>query len=396
MQGPSMEGSPHQKLLHFTSQEAEDIESMCEKTETCPRPDSSYKLKLWLQISIFTFLVLSGQIVVTLLGKVYYDYGGQSKWIATLVPFAGFPVLLPLLCFYSNTDINKNEPQQVHYIEQSSSSYNLVCALICAFLGLLLAANSLLYSVGLQYLPASTYSLISSTQLAFNAIFSFHFNGQKITPPILNSVVLLTLSSVLIIFQNESSTYDKEISLHGFLIGFLATIIGAAGFGLLGSLTELTFQKILKNGSFKVVMQMTIYQCFIATLVGLTGLFASGDWRNLEKEMEEFKLGKVSYILYLSLGTIYSQAQTLGSIGLIFKVSSLFSNVILILGAPLTQISAVVLLHDSVSGLKLVSLVLGLWGFTSYLYQQYLDSLLANAVEIRTSDHDVDEVESHL
>ncbi|XP_019253810.1 PREDICTED: probable purine permease 9 [Nicotiana attenuata] len=177
-------------LSKFQGQEAEDIEPICEKTETYPCPDSSYKFKLWLQISIFIFLVLSGQIVVTLLGKVYYNYGGKSKWIATLVPFAG--------------------------------------------------------------------------------------------------------------------------------------------------------------------------------------LFASGYWRNLEKEMEEFELGKASYIVYLSLGTIYSQAQTLGSIGLIFKYEWFKVSFI---------------------GFSL----LGLWGFTSYLYQQYLDSsLLANAVEIRTSDHDVDEVESHF
>nr|XP_016450486.1 PREDICTED: probable purine permease 10 [Nicotiana tabacum] len=206
-----MEGSAHQNLLHFTSEEAEDIEPICENTDTFP--DSSYKLKLWLQISIFIFLVLSGQIVVTLLGKVYYDYGGKSKWIATLVPFAGFPVLVPLLCFYSNTDINKKEPQEVNNIEQPSSSYNLVSALVCAFLGLLLAANSLLYSVGLQYLPASTYSLISSTQLAFNAIFLSSSMGKKLHHLylILSCFLLYPLCSL---FSKMSRQLTKKKSLY--------------------------------------------------------------------------------------------------------------------------------------------------------------------------------------
>ena len=39
--------------------------------------------------------------------------------------------------------------------------------------GLLLAGNSFLYSVGMKYLPVSTVTLISASQLAFNAFFSY-------------------------------------------------------------------------------------------------------------------------------------------------------------------------------------------------------------------------------
>ena len=67
------------------------------------------------------------------------------------------------------------------------------------------------------------------------------------------------------------------------------------------------------------------------------------------------------------------QVANVGLVGLIFEVSSLFSNVISTLGMPIVPVFAVILFGDKMDGMKVVSLLLALWGFVSYFYQHYLD-----------------------
>ncbi|XP_060192624.1 probable purine permease 10 [Lycium barbarum] len=374
-----MEGA-HEKLLHLTFEEAEGSESS-ENAKTSSLQSS--KFILWFQIFIFTFFALAGQAAGILLGRVYYEQGGQSRWIATLAQTAGFPILLPFI-FYPSTKNHR---------EENELSIHKPCLLIRVsvyiFLGLFQVANSMLYTVGVQYLPASTYSLISGSQLAFNALTSFLLNGQKITPIILNSVVLLSFSSSAIIFQNETGV-SGEISQKSLLIGFAATTFGSLGYALQFSLTELVFQKVFKNGSLNVVMKMSFFIGLFVTIASLTGLFASGNWRNLEKEMGEYRTGKSSYIINLVCTAISWQLYAVGSIGLVFKASSLFSNVIINLGSSVAPIFAMVFLKDRMTGLKVFALLLGLWGYVSYIYQHYLDDIEAKAGEVKSSTEDDD------
>ncbi|TMW82132.1 hypothetical protein EJD97_006735, partial [Solanum chilense] len=245
-------------------------------------------------------------------------------------------------------------------------------------------------TVGVQYLPASTYSLISGTQLAFNAITSFLLNGQKITAIILNSVVLLSFSSSAVIFQNETGD-TGEISQKSLLIGFAATTFGSLGYALQFSLAELAFQKVFKSNTLKEVMKMSFFIGFFVTIASLTGLFASGNWRDLGKEMGEYRTGKSSYVINLVCSAIAWQLYALGSFGLVFKASSLFSNVIINLGTSTVPIFAMLFLKDRMNGLKVFSLLLGLWGYASYIYQHYLDDLEAKNSEIKASDDQDDD-----
>ena len=66
-------------------------------------------------------------------------------------------------------------------------------------------------------------------------------------------------------------------------------------------------------------------------------------------------------------------------LGLIFEVSSLFSNVIGTLALPIVPILAIVFFHDKINGVKFVALLLAVWGFLSYVYQHYLDDKKAKA-----------------
>ncbi|KAL0398368.1 UNVERIFIED_CONTAM: putative purine permease 10 [Sesamum radiatum] len=232
----------------------------------------------------------------------------------------------------------------------------------------------MLYTIGLQYLPVTTYNLIGASQLGFNAVFSYFLNRQKFTPYIVNSLVLLTISSVLLVFQTDPGDSNKTTK-NKYVIGFICTLAASAGYALMLSLTQLAFHKVIKKETLRAVIDMAIYQNMVATVIIVIGLFGSGQWRTLNREMEEYKSGKVSYVMNLIWTAISWEVFSVGCVGLIFKVSSLFSNVISILGLPVAPVLAVIFLHDELTGLKAVAMLLAMWGFVSYMYQHYLDDL---------------------
>ncbi|KAH6790245.1 Drug/metabolite transporter superfamily protein [Perilla frutescens var. frutescens] len=324
--------------------------------------------KWWLEMIVYSFFLLGGQAVGTLLGRIYYDNGGKSNWMATLVQVVGFPVLIPFQLFTpttkpvdTNTNTNKRLP--------------LILAAFYLAIGVFLAVDCMLYSIGLQYLPVTTYTLICATQLGFNALFSFFLNRQKFTPYIINSLVLLTISSTLLVFVPDSDNPSNKISKKKYIVGFICTVAASAGYAIMLSLTQLAFQKLIKTETIRAVVDMTVYQNLVATFVIIIGLFASGDWKKLNGEMEGFTSGKVSYVMNLFWTAVSWQVFGIGCVGLIFKISSLFSNVISILGLPMAPVLAVIFLGDSLTGLKAVSMLLAMWGFVSYIYQHYLDDL---------------------
>ncbi|KFK28500.1 hypothetical protein AALP_AA7G004000 [Arabis alpina] len=342
--------------------EQEDKRSPVSISQTAVSHTNTYRR--WLRIALYTFFVISGQSVATILGRLYYDNGGNSKWLATVVQLVGFPVLLPyyLLLFKTHTTTHKDA--------ETTSPRNRI--LVYVVLGLLVAADCYLYSVGLLYLPVSTYSLICASQLAFNAVFSYFLNSQKLTPIILNSLFLLTISSTLLAFNNEESSSTK-VTKGEYVKGFICTLGASAGYGLLLSLQQLAFRKVLKKQTFSEVMDLIIYVSLVASCVTVVGLLASGEWKTLSSEMENYKLGSVSYIMNLVWTAITWQVFNIGGTGLIFELSALFSNAISVLGLPVVPILAVIIFHDKMNGLKVISMILAIWGFTSYVYQHYLD-----------------------
>ena len=54
-------------------------------------------------------------------------------------------------------------------------------------------------------------------------------------------------------------------------------------------------------------------------------------------------------------------------------MSSLFSNVISVLGLPVILVLAVIFFHEKMNWVKAISILLAIWGFISYFYQHYLD-----------------------
>ncbi|KAJ4953519.1 hypothetical protein NE237_030351 [Protea cynaroides] len=305
--------------------------------------------------------------------QLYYTKGGNSKWMQTIVGTAGVPFLLPLLIYFS---LKPSVPNQTNTPNNSSPSI-ISLAFLYAFFGIFNAGANLMYAYGLLYLPVSTYSLVCATQLAFNALFSYFLNSLKLTPALLNSVVVLTISASLLALHSESYG-STGIMKAQYVIGFLCTLVVSALSSLLLSLTQFSFEKILRKKTFSVILEMLIYPSMVAACVCVVGLFASGEWKSLKGEMEQ--IGGVSYVMILAWTAVAWTVFSVGALGLIFEVSSLFTNVIGTVALPILPIFGVMFFHDKMDGVKVVAFILALWGFISYMYQNYLDYLKSKAL----------------
>ncbi|XP_019082301.1 PREDICTED: probable purine permease 8 [Camelina sativa] len=327
----------------------------------------SKNYKRWFRISTYVFFVLACQALSTILGRLYYENGGKSTWMGTLVQLIGFPVLF-LFRFFSQIKIPKSTTDADFRHFPSFTTLASVYIVV----GLLGAAVSYMSSVGLLYLPVSTFSLILASQLAFTAFFSYFLNSQKFTPFIVNSLFLLTISSALLVVNTDSEN-TTEASRVKYVIGFICTVGASAGIGLLLSLVQLILREVIKKQTFSTVMDMVAYQSLVASCVVLIGLFASGEWKTLTSEMESYKLGKAPYVMTLASAAISWQVYTIGVVGLIFESSSVFSNSISVVGLPIVPVVAVTVFHDKMNASKIFSIILAIWGFISYVYQHYLD-----------------------
>ncbi|CAN8231529.1 unnamed protein product [Cochlearia groenlandica] len=326
----------------------------------------SKNYRRWLRISTYVLFVLSCQTLSTILGRLYYENGGKSTWMGTLVQLIGFPVLF-LFRFFSRT----KKPESTHEVFRQSPSFTTLGS-VYIVTGLIVSAYSYMSSIGLLYLPVSTFSLILASQLAFTAFFSYFLNSQKFTPFIVNSLFLLTVSSALLVVNTESQS-TTDVSRVKYVTGIICTIGASAGIGLLLSLVQLILRKVLKNNTFSTVTDLVAYQSFVASCVILIGLFASGEWKTLTSEMDNYKLGKAPYVLTLVSIAISWQVYTIGVVGLIFETSSVFSNSITAVGLPIVPVVAVIVFHDKMNTSKIFSIILAIWGFISFVYQHYLD-----------------------
>lgn len=315
-------------------------------------------------VALNIFFLIAGQTASTLLGRFYYNQGGNSKWMSTFVQTAGFPVLFIVLFLFrsKSTQTTTSSP------EISGTKLTLIYIV----LGLIIAADDLMYSYGLLYLPVSTYSLICSSQLAFNAVFSYFLNAQKFTPFIFNSVILLTFSAALL-GVDEDSQGTNGLADGKYTLGFILTLGASATYSLILSLMQVAFEKVIKRETFSVVLNMQIYTALVATIASLIGLFASGEWKTLQGEMHTFGSGRVSYVMTLLWTAVSWQIASVGVVGLIFVVSSLFSNVISTLALPIIPVFAVIFFHDKMDGVKIIAMLLAIWGFISYGYQLYVN-----------------------
>ncbi|KAK8618562.1 hypothetical protein V6N13_132550 [Hibiscus sabdariffa] len=309
--------------------------------------------KWWIRTVLYSFFLICGQSMATILGRLYFEKGGTSKWLAALAQIGGFPVLVPLYCFLMWRDPMIGS-------ESDSLLFRKAFAKVYLPLGLLVAASGFLFSVGLQYLPVSVVTLITASQLAFNAFFSYFLNSQKFTAAIVNSLVLLTTSSVLLVVNNHTEK-PAGVSKAEYAAGFICTVGGAAVYGLL--------------------------------------LPAAGAPESTEETDAESRIRRHNISIAGGVDRHRGwQVFAIGTVGLILEVSSLYSISVSTVGLPIVPVLAVFVFHDKMDGIKGMSMVLAIWGFVSYIYQHYLDhrkSKIENRIAGEIADEDCLPAEVH-
>ncbi|CAL5069643.1 unnamed protein product [Urochloa decumbens] len=251
----------------------------------------SKRLAWWATVFVNVVFVLAGQSVATLLGRIYYDQGGKSLWMQTVVQSCGTPLAIPLLIYFRT-----RRPSSSSSVARPPLAK---LAAIYAGLGVLIAGDNLMYSYGLMYLPMSTYAIICASQL--------------------------------------------------------------------------TFEEVLRSDALPTVLEMQFWSNTAAAVVSVAGLFASGEWHTIAGESAAYGKGEVAYAMTLAWTAVSWQLCTMGLMGLVAMVSSLFTNVISTVGTPLAPVIAVIFLGDRLDGVKLLAMLLAVWGLMSYVYQHYLD-----------------------
>lgn len=173
---------------------------------------------------------------------------------------------------------------------------------------------------------------------------------------------------------HSDSDRPEGVNTTKYIIGFFCTIAASAIYGLILPLMQLVFDRVIKKETFAVVLEMQIYTSLVATVVCVVGLFVSGEFRDMKEEAHSFTKGRVAYYMTLIWSAIGWQVCSVGVVGLIFLVSSLFSNVISTLALPVVPILSVGFFHDKMDSLKIISMLLSIWGFVSYIFGGYVDS----------------------
>ncbi|KAG0484730.1 hypothetical protein HPP92_008809 [Vanilla planifolia] len=314
--------------------------------------------KYWFLLTANSVALLVGSISSTLLSRFYFVHGGSNRWVTTLVQSAGFPVLLLILVF--STPVNVRRP---------FSTFPLQRLLASLAMGLFIGANNLLFSYGVSYLPVSTSSLLLSTQLGFTLLISSVLLRHPLHFTSLNSVILLTLSSVLLAV-NSSSDRPGGITRTQFALGFAATLGAAVMFGLYLPVMEMVYKGVT---GFRAVMEMQVVMEASATLFAVIGMAAAGGGVGdiVTEARERFDIGEGAYWAIVVAEVLGWQMVFMGTAGMIFLTSSLSSGVCMTAMLSMNVVGGVVAFGDEFGGVKTVAMVLCLWGFSSYFYGEY-------------------------
>ncbi|KAL0795912.1 hypothetical protein Bca101_067289 [Brassica carinata] len=303
-----------------------------------------------------------GSIASSLLAKYYFVHGGSSRWVSTWVQSAGFPLLLVLIYF-------------PHFVFKTTkrrpfTRFTHRHLLFSVLIGLLLGFNNFLFSWGTSYLPVSTSSLLLSTQLIFTLIMSVIIVKQKVTFSNLNCVVLLTLSSVLLAL---GSSQDKPAGLTKtkYFIGFLSTVGAGLLFALYLPVTERVYRSVY---CYAMVMEMQLVMEFSATVFATIGMALDGGFKEMVKEANQvFTKGPTVYWTVAILANVVTwQLCFAATSGMVYLTSGITGGICMTALLAMNVIGGVVVYGDEFGGVKIVSTVLCIWGFSSYVYGLYV------------------------
>ncbi|KAK9096118.1 hypothetical protein Sjap_021615 [Stephania japonica] len=211
---------------------------------------------------------------------------------------------------------------------------------------------------------------------------------QKFTPFSINSVVLMTLGSVLLGLRANG---DRPAGVSGkeYLFGFFMTLGSAGLIGFIYPCIELCYAKASRALNFTAVLQFQLNVAIFASLVSFIAMLVNKDFQAMQRESRDYGLGQTMYVVVLVCAAVVWQFSLIGVLGVIFCVGSLFNGILSAVLLPLMEVAAVIAYHEKFTGEKGMALVLCLWGFTSYFYGEYQNHKKAKA-SINKEDHHQD------
>ncbi|CAA7395145.1 unnamed protein product [Spirodela intermedia] len=319
-----------------------------------PLPDG----RKWGLLVVNFILTILGAAAPFLL-RLYFLRGGRSLWLSSLVQVGGWPLLLI--------------PLAVSFLRRGpggggATLMSFSFAATFAGIGVLIGVDSYMYAVSSSLLPASTNSILSSTQLAFVAVFSFLIVRQRFTACSTNAVVVLTLGAAVLAVQAPAGDRPAGESTSKYAVGFATSLGAAALYALTLPLTELMYRKFREEVTYRMVVEVQLLVSALASAVCIVGMLVNGDFQAVGREARESEMGEAKFYVVLVGGAAAWQAFSLGLMGTVACSSSLFASVVLALLLPVSEIAAVLLFHERFDGRKGVALALSLWGFASFCY----------------------------
>ncbi|CAN6998370.1 hypothetical protein IGI04_019280 [Brassica rapa subsp. trilocularis] len=330
----------------------------------------------WIWIFVSSGLVVTGRVFSTLLLNFYFVQTGRDvcddpkqfkgTWLQSMVQNAAFPFTAFFAFLWRSLSSNHRET-----ITSSASSFGKLFLLYIS-LGVLFAAYSQLYAIGRTH--CIFFFWIFTTQLIFTSMFTAIINKHKFNRWIILSVILSGVATGITSSEDAYNPCEGEgyKMSYGAWCGFFGTV----AFSLSLCIMQLGFEKVIPKTESKVssVMLMQTYASMIATLICLVGLFVSGEFRDIKEDFETFKKGKPLYVLTLTGLSLAWQVMSIGLVGLVCLVSTLFSNVVSFCATPLANILVVVafrFMDDDIEWFKGGALLAGILGFASYAYSLY-------------------------
>lgn len=312
----------------------------------------------WIILALSSAAMVIAFPASSLLSRVYYSDGGNSKWIISWVAVAGWPI--PAIILIPTYFVLGKAP--------SPLSFTLI--LSYAGLGFLSAADNLMYAYGYAYLPASTASLLGSTSLIFASLFGYVLVKNKINASTLNAIFIITCAMAIIGLDSDSDRYGN-ITDTQYAMGFVWSVLASALHGLIFALSELVFIKLQGRISFHEVLEQQVMVSLFAFVFTTIGLVVSRDFQTMGSEARQFQGGASAYLSVLIWGVITFQLGVLGATAVLFLANTVLAGVLNSIRIPITSIAAVILLKDPMSGFKILSLIITFWGFGSYIYGNY-------------------------
>jgi len=120
-----------------------------------------------------------------------------------------------------------------------------------------------------------------------------------------------------------------------------------------------------------MVIEMQICVSFVATVVCLVGLFASGENKELQGDSHRFKKGETYYVLSLIGLALSWQVWAVGLMGLVLYVSGVFGDVVHMCTSPLVALFVVLafdFMDDEFSWPRIGTLIATVVALGSYFY----------------------------